>query len=73
MSGGVSPKDGQSMDEALTELHAELSVGQWRVLPEQETQEHPMDETFTPAWWRGDEEASASFLSSMGVDLGKRG
>lgn len=45
------------------ELDASLHVAAWR-RPGQ-----PAQPDGVPAWWRGEEEASGSFLREMGVDL----
>jgi hypothetical protein len=53
-------------------LAADLGVSGWW-LPGQQPADHragvPPAQTGAPAWWKGDEEASQSFLTAMGVRL----
>lgn len=56
------------MDAVHQEFDNSLSVSVWRVSREQEQKADTRDPS-APAWWVSDEEASDSFLASMGVVL----
>lgn len=54
------------------EFDNELQTGVWRISYDLESKRDAAGvEASAPWWWEGDEEASSSFLTSMGVDLGK--
>lgn len=55
-------------DDPRAELDATLSTTSWR--PTFEVDLGPRDDVppGAPAWWRGDEEASQSFMREMGID-----
>lgn len=47
-----------------------LEIGAWRIAYDVESRRDKAGvEKAAPWWWEGDEEASSSFLSSMGVNL----
>jgi hypothetical protein len=52
-------------------LDRDLGVSEWRLAgvtaPEARVVEVDGEELRAPTWWRGDEEASQSFLGAMGV------
>lgn len=57
-----------SPEQVRSQFDNELRVPVWRITPETEAVPDTRPEG-APAWWDSDEEASSSFLSSMGVDL----
>lgn len=59
-------------EAARAKLDNQLKIKRWRVGWEQEDpyQDVVADEG-APWWWDGDEEASSTFLDSMGVQLDK--
>ena len=50
-------------------LAAELDVAGWLLPGQPPPPPTPAPEPGVPAWWQGDEQASASFLAAMGVQL----
>lgn len=56
------------MDDARRMLDSMLGVPGW-ALPGQETRSVPSRDPSAPWWWESAEEASDSFLKSMGVAL----
>ena len=64
----LSPKKGQTMDDARRALDQRLRVSSWG-LPGLETVSQAEYDPSVPYWWGGAEEASQSFLKSMGVAL----
>jgi hypothetical protein len=59
--------EGQTHESALRQFDARLSVAGWG-MPGLEATEVTREED-APWWWSGEEEASDSFLASMGVVL----
>jgi hypothetical protein len=61
--------DGQTEEQARARFDADLGVSAW-ALPGRERRdvEHKPDDG-APWWWQGSEDASQSFLASMGVTL----
>lgn len=56
------------MEATHQEFDNDLGVRLWRINREQVEKEDTRDPN-APAWWVDDEEASSSFLASMGVVL----
>ncbi len=48
------------------QLDQQLKVGDW-VTPGGAYRQRKVDEPAPPAWWRGDEDASQTFMHAMGV------
>lgn len=62
-------RDGQTEAQARARFDADLGVSAW-ALPGQERREpEPVQDIGAPWWWAGAEDASQSFLASMGVTL----
>jgi hypothetical protein len=61
--------DGQSEEHARAKFDADLGVSAWAVPGRERRTPEPVDDG-APWWWRGAEDASQSFLASMGVSLG---
>jgi hypothetical protein len=61
-------RKGQSAEDARKSLDAVLSVAGWTVPGREPVQVAPRDPR-APHWWYGAEDASGSFLKSMGVVL----
>lgn len=57
------------MEAAIKEFDAKLGVPSWHLFDGDVERETPQREPGAPWWWDGAEEASSSFLSSMGVTL----
>ena len=64
----LSPKEGQSMQDARKMLDSMLGVSAWAAPGQGSRTEKPRDPD-APWWWDSPEEASDSFLKSMGVVL----
>lgn len=64
----LSPREGQTMDAARRAFDVMLGVSAWG-LPGRESREAPHRDPRAPWWWESSEEASDSFLKSMGVSL----
>lgn len=70
MLSGLQPDD--THPDPWAEIDDLLEVERWgtpmsrRVAPRPEL---PPEEAWAPSWWKGDEDASQSFLRSMGVHL----
>jgi hypothetical protein len=61
--------DGQTEEQARARFDADLGVSAW-ALPGHDRREHePQPDDGAPWWWHGNEDASQSFLASMGVTL----
>lgn len=54
-------------EQVRQEFDTKLLVGEWET-PGYGSDPHAHDDG-SPAWWRGEEDASQSFLASMGVQL----
>lgn len=61
-------REGQSAEDARKSLDSVLSVAGWTV-PGQEPRVVKPRDPKAPWWWTTDEDASDSFLKSMGVTL----
>ena len=64
----LSPKKGQSMDDARRALDARLGVSAWGVAGLLRASGRERDPS-APYWWEGPENASQGFLNAMGVSL----
>jgi hypothetical protein len=60
--------DGQTEEQARARFDADLGVSAW-ALPGRDRREPEAADTGAPWWWHGAEDASQSFLASMGVTL----
>jgi len=60
--------DGQTGEQARARLDADLGVSAWALPGRERRQMEPVDNS-APWWWHGAEDASQSFLASMGVTL----
>ncbi len=67
MVARLEPPDEKENRDPRGELDRNLEVGSWRV-PGWDGLARELPDG-APAWWRGDEEASQSFLRAMGVQL----
>lgn len=70
--------DYDQKDKTAKQVRAEfddlLKTKIWRVSPAVETKREAANvDKSAPWWWEGEEEASESFLSAMGVDLSQGG
>lgn len=67
--GYDAEKEGAA-EEARKKLDAQLKVKRWRIVPAQPDPYAgaPVDDG-APWWWDGEQEASDSFLTAMGVNL----
>jgi hypothetical protein len=62
-------RDGQTEEQARARFDADLGVSAW-ALPGRERREvEQRPDDGAPWWWHGAEDASQSFLTSMGVSL----
>lgn len=61
-------REGQSAENARKTFDDMLSVGGWTV-PGSEPKQVKARDPRAPWWWTTDEDASDSFLQSMGVNL----
>jgi hypothetical protein len=68
MTKRVRIRDGQSAEDARKSLDAMLSVAGWTV-PGREPVQVARRDPRAPYWWYGSEDASETFLTSMGVNL----
>lgn len=71
MVNRLDVKEGQELEEARKQFDNQMGVGAWR-MPGQTARpeiEEALSEPGAPAWWLGEEDASQSFLQSMGVIL----
>lgn len=61
--------EGQTEAQARARFDADLGVSAW-ALPGRERRDiEPVQDAGAPWWWTGAEDASQSFLASMGVTL----
>lgn len=68
MTQRVRVREGQSAEDARKVLDDMLSVGGWTVPGSEPRKVKPRDPK-APWWWTTAEDASDSFLKSMGVTL----
>lgn len=61
-------RTGQSAEDARRAFDGNFGVSGWGT-PLQEVRTVPLRDPGAPWWWQGEEEASGSFLASMGVQL----
>lgn len=64
------PDEKEHSDPRAEMIDDPLRVDDWQ-MPGQATREQLGLPTDAPTWWRGEEEASQSFLKAMGVDPAK--
>jgi hypothetical protein len=64
----VRTREGQSAENARKSLDAMLAVSGWTVPGSKPRETAPRDPR-APYWWYDEEDASQSFLKSMGVNL----
>jgi hypothetical protein len=65
----LNVREGQTEEQARTRFDADLGTSAW-ALPGRERREmEQKPDDGAPYWWHGDEDASQSFLASMGVTL----
>lgn len=62
-------RDGQSEEQARARFDADLGVSAWAVPGRDRRPMQPKADDGAPWWWHGAEDASQSFLASMGVTL----
>jgi hypothetical protein len=60
-------QEGKTPEQVRREFDNGLRVGEWDT-PGTGSNPHAHDDG-SPSWWRGEEDASQSFLQSMGVAL----
>lgn len=68
MAQHLEVKENEDPEAVRRAFDRSLLVAQWRS-PYQGEQGRNDIEPGAPDWWAGDDDASASFLSSMGVNL----
>jgi len=57
----------EDYEQERARLDGILEIESWsQLLPRPRPVQRPVD---APWWWRGDEDASASFIESMGINL----
>ncbi|MEU9323186.1 hypothetical protein AB0D91_05140 [Streptomyces canus] len=61
--------DGQTEGQARARFDADLGVSAWALPGRDRREPEPQQDTGAPWWWTGAEDASQSFLASMGVAL----
>jgi hypothetical protein len=68
MTERLDVKEGQEAEEVRKNFDNQMGVKMWRIpgQPEKADSGAPV-EPGTPSWWHGEEDASQSFLMSMGV------
>jgi hypothetical protein len=65
----LNVREGQTEEQARARFDADLGTSAW-ALPGREPREaQPQTDPGAPWWWAGAEDASQSFLASMGVSL----
>jgi hypothetical protein len=63
--------EGQELEDARKQFDNQMGVKAWR-MPGQAVRpeiEEALSDPAAPSWWLGEEDASQSFLQSMGVTL----
>ncbi|MFJ8049803.1 hypothetical protein [Streptomyces luteogriseus] len=61
--------DGQTEEQARARFDADLGVSSWALPGRERRAAEQTVEAGAPWWWHGAEDASQSFLTSMGVSL----
>lgn len=61
--------EGESAEEARRSFDNDLGVTGWTTPGRSRTFERAPEDEGAPLWWHGAEEASQSFLSSLGIQL----
>lgn len=64
----LNVREGQTPDAARKRFDGQLGVSAWAAPGNEVKEPEPVDPR-APWWWQGAEEASNSFLTSMGVTL----
>lgn len=62
-------RDGQTEEQARARFDADLGVSAWAAPGQTRKPVQPKRDDGAPWWWTGAEDASQSFLASMGVTL----
>lgn len=62
-------RDGQTEEQARARFDAGLGVSAWALPGRERRDVEPIQDTGAPWWWVDAEDASQSFLASMGVTL----
>jgi hypothetical protein len=62
-------REGQTEEQARARFDADLGVSAWALPGHDRRQPEPVTDTGAPWWWHGNEDASQSFLTAMGVNL----
>lgn len=62
-------RDGQTEEQARARFDADLGVSAWAAPGHARKPVQPKRDDGAPWWWTGAEDASQSFLASMGVTL----
>ena len=65
----ISPEEDQEYEDVRRELDDVLDVAAWRSSRRARAPERPPVDEGAPSWWHGDEDASVSFLKTVGVSL----
>lgn len=68
----ANAKDNDEAKRLRKLLDQELNVNEWRVPGTTRTRRRKEIDT-APSWWRGDEDASQTFLHAMGIVVRDRG
>jgi len=68
MTQRINVREGQTAEAARRQFDGQLGVSSWAAPGRPMTEPEPRD-AGAPWWWQGAEEASDSFLKSMGVIL----
>jgi hypothetical protein len=61
--------NGQTEEQARARFDASLGVSAWALPGRDRREPEPQQDPGAPWWWTSDEDASQSFLASMGVTL----
>lgn len=61
--------EGQTEEQARARFDADLGVSAWARPGHERRQPPPVQHPGAPWWWNGAEDASQSFLATMGVSL----
>lgn len=64
----LNVREGQTAEDARKVFDAQLGVGGWGT-PSSDMRPVEARDPSAPWWWHGDEDASQSFLTAMGVNL----
>jgi hypothetical protein len=68
MTQRLTIREGQTAEAARRQFDGQLGVSAWATPSQPMSEPEPRD-VGAPWWWEGAEEASDSFLTSMGVTL----